>query len=55
VRRVHLAALLRQKLATAKLEIPWDEVVRDLSTARAVTANLAGEHYLMHAARRPCR
>lgn len=44
---LYLAALLRQKLATAQLELPWDEVIRDLSTVRAVTVNLAGEHYLM--------
>jgi hypothetical protein len=36
---LYLAALLRQQLAAARLEIPWDEVIRDLATVRAVTVN----------------
>lgn len=44
---LYLAALLRKKLADAKLNIPWDEVIRDLSSVRAVTVNLGGELYLM--------
>jgi hypothetical protein len=44
---LYLAALLRQKLAAAKLTIPWDEIIRDLSSVRAVTVRLGGELYLM--------
>jgi hypothetical protein len=33
----------RQKLAAAKLSIPWDEVIRDLSSVRAATVKLGGE------------
>jgi hypothetical protein len=29
------------------VKLPWDEVIRDLSSVRAVTVNLAGERYLM--------
>jgi hypothetical protein len=44
---LYLAALLRQKLAAAKLSIPWDEIIRDLSSVRAVTVRLGGELYVM--------
>jgi hypothetical protein len=44
---LHLAALLRRKLAAAEVTAPWDEVVRDLSSLRAVTVALGGERYLM--------
>jgi hypothetical protein len=44
---LYLAALLRQKLAAAELSIPWDEIIRDLSSVRAVTVRLGGEQYLM--------
>jgi len=44
---LYLAALLREKLAAAKLSIPWDEVIRDLSSVRAVTVRLGGELYVM--------
>lgn len=44
---LYLAALLRKKLAAAGLCIPWDEIIRDLSSVRAVTVELGGEHYLL--------
>jgi transposase len=44
---LYLAALLRKKLSEANLKLPWDEAIRDLSSVRAVTVNLAGEQYLM--------
>jgi transposase len=44
---LYLAALLRRKLSDANLKLPWDEVIRDLSSVRAVTVNLGGELYLM--------
>jgi hypothetical protein len=44
---LYLAAFLRKKLTSAGLEIPWDEVIRDLSSVRAITVNVAGEAYLM--------
>lgn len=44
---LYLAALLKRKLQEARIEAPWDEVLRDLSSVRAVTVDLGGEHYLM--------
>jgi transposase len=44
---LYLAALLKHKLAEAKEVIPWDEVIRDLSSVRAVRVALAKEIYLM--------
>jgi hypothetical protein len=44
---LYLAALIRRKLANAGHNIPWDEVIRDLSSVRAVTVQLGGEKYLM--------
>lgn len=44
---LYLAALLRRKLQEAKVEAQWDEVIRDLSSLRAVTVELGGDGYLM--------
>ena len=44
---LYLAALLRRKLSEAGIDMQWDEVIRALSSVRAVTVNLAGEPYLM--------
>lgn len=44
---LYLAALLRRKLSDAKLTVPWDEVIRDLRSVRAVTVELAGARYLL--------
>lgn len=44
---LYLAALIRRKLADAGHNIPWDEVIRDLCSVRAVTVELGGEKYLM--------
>lgn len=44
---LHLAALLKRKLAKANLSPQWDEVIRDLSSVRAVTVQLGDEKYLM--------
>jgi len=44
---LYLAALLRKKLAAAGLGLPWDEIIRDLCSVRAVTVELGGEHYLL--------
>jgi hypothetical protein len=44
---LYLAALLRHKLADAHVEVPWDEIIRDLSALRAVTVELGGEQYLL--------
>jgi hypothetical protein len=44
---LYLGALLRRRLAESNLEVPWNDVVRDLSAVRAVTVELAGERYLL--------
>jgi hypothetical protein len=44
---LYLAAHLRNKLTAAKLELPWDDVIRDLGSVRAVTVELGGERYRM--------
>ncbi len=44
---LYLAALIRRKLADGGHNIPWDEVIRDLSSVRAVTVELGGQKYLM--------
>lgn len=44
---LYLAALLRRKLQQAEVKASWDEVIRDLSSVRAVTVDLRGEPYLM--------
>jgi len=44
---LYVAALLKKKLADAKVEDQWDEVIRDLSSVRAVTVELSGEKYLL--------
>ena len=44
---LYLAALLKRRLAEAKVDAQWDEVIRDLSALRAVTVELGGEQYLM--------
>lgn len=44
---LYLAALLKRKLAQARLELQWDEIVRDLSALRAVTVQLGAERYLL--------
>jgi len=51
---LHLAALLKRKLAEAKLFPQWDEVVRDLSQLRAVVVELGGEKYLMRSPLKGC-
>ena len=51
---LYLAALLKRKLAEAKHKIPWDEVVRDLSSVRAVTVKLADDRYLMRSPMNGC-
>lgn len=44
---LYLAALLRRKLSAAGLKIPWDEVIRDLSSVRAVEMQFGWECYRM--------
>jgi hypothetical protein len=44
---LYLAAHLRNKLAAAKVELQWDDVIRDLGSVRAVTVQLGGETYRM--------
>lgn len=51
---LYLAALLKHKLAEAEHKIPWDEVVRDLSSVRAVTVALGRERYLMRSPMNGC-
>ncbi|MDI6773620.1 MAG: IS1634 family transposase [bacterium] len=51
---LYLSALLRRKLREAGIEAQWDEVIRDLSSLRAVTVELAGEHYLMRSPLQGC-
>lgn len=51
---LHLAALLKRKLAQANLSPQWDEVIRDLSQMRAVVVELGGEKYLMRSPLKGC-
>lgn len=51
---LHLAALLKRKLAHAKLAPQWDEVIRDLSQMRAVVVDLGGEPYLLRSPLKGC-
>jgi len=51
---LHLAALLKRRLAEANLSPPWDEVIRDLSQMRAVVVELGGERYLMRSPLKGC-
>jgi transposase len=44
---LYLAAQLKRKLADAKLTLPWDEVIRDLSQVRAVTLRANNDRFLM--------
>ena len=44
---LYLSAILRRKLRDAGVKAQWDEVIRDLSSLRAVTVELGGEKYLM--------
>jgi hypothetical protein len=44
---LYLAAHLRNKLAVAGVAIQWDDVIRDLSSVRAVNVELGGETYRM--------
>lgn len=51
---LYLAALLRKLLAKADLKLPWDEVIRDLSSMRAVRVELGGEKYLLRSPLKGC-
>ncbi len=51
---LYLSALLRRKLRDAGVKAQWDEVIRDLSSLRAVTVQLAGEKYLMRSPLEGC-
>lgn len=51
---LYLAALLRKLLAKADLKLPWDEVIRDLSSMRAVRVELGGEKYLLRSPIKGC-
>jgi transposase len=51
---LHLAALLKRKLAEADWALPWDEVIRDLSQMRAVVVELGGENYLLRSPLKGC-
>lgn len=51
---LHLAALLKRKLAQARLSFPWDEVIRDLSQMRAIVVELGGEKYLLRSPLKGC-
>ncbi|PIQ82010.1 MAG: transposase, partial [Candidatus Omnitrophica bacterium CG11_big_fil_rev_8_21_14_0_20_64_10] len=51
---LYLVALLKRKLAEAKMMLPWDEMIRDSSAMRAVVVRLGGERYLMRTALRGC-
>lgn len=51
---LYLAALLRKKLSDAGEKPQWDEIIRDLSSVRAVTVDLGGEHYLMRSPLKGC-
>lgn len=44
---LYLATYLKQKLATANLKLPWDDIIRDISSIRAVVVRLNGQRYLM--------
>ncbi len=44
---LYLAAVLRKKLAAADLELPWDELIRDLAALRAVEVELDGQRYVL--------
>lgn len=49
-----LSALLRRRLRDAKVKAQWDEVIRDLSSLRAVTVELGSERYLMRSPLEGC-
>jgi hypothetical protein len=51
---LYLAALLRKLLSKAGLTLPWDEVIRDLSSMRAVQVELGGEQYLLRSPLKGC-
>jgi hypothetical protein len=44
---LHLAALLKRKLAEAHVTAQWDEVIRDLSSLRAVEVELDHQRFLL--------
>lgn len=51
---LYLSALLRRKLRDAGVQAQWDEVIRDLSSLRAVTVELGGQKYLMRSPLEGC-
>ena len=44
---LYVAAHLRHKLAAAGLQLPWDDVVRDLCEVRAITLHVRQDRFLM--------
>jgi transposase len=51
---LYLAVLLRKRLAEAKEELSWDDVIRDLSQVRAITVDLEDEQYLLRSPVKGC-
>lgn len=44
---VYIASCLKKKLKQENLQLPWDEIIRDLSAVRAVTVRIKEDQYLM--------
>ncbi len=51
---LYLSALLRRKLRDAGVKAQWDEVIRDLSSLRAITVEIGAEKYLMRSPLNGC-
>jgi hypothetical protein len=51
---LYLSAHLRRKLRDAGVKAQWDDVIRDLSSLRAVTVELGGQRYLMRSPLEGC-
>jgi transposase len=51
---LYLVALLKKKLASTDLKLPWDEIIRDLSQLRSVAVRLDGETYRMRSPVKGC-
>lgn len=51
---LYVTGYLRQKLRAKGLEIPWDELVLDLSQLRAIVLRLSGRRYLMRSPLKGC-
>jgi hypothetical protein len=51
---LYLVALLKQRLREKDLELPWDNVIRDLSQLRAVVLRFEGQRFLMRSPLNGC-